>query len=162
MSPESSTVTSYTPDDLAALAERFWPRVRQLDHAACWLWTGGLGPRGYGHIAFQRRVWRVHRVAWLLSRGPIPHGLQVHHRCDVRLCCNPQHLWLGTQAENVTDMCIKERHRPRGRVPSHVTVSCETLQSVTQQNDLTDWRPPEPTSGWADWRPPEPTSGWKP
>lgn len=54
---------------------------------------------------------RVHQVAWILTNGPIPPGMGVLHRCDNQPCCNPSHLFIGTQADNVADMVAKGRHR---------------------------------------------------
>lgn len=75
---------------------------------ACWLWTGFLSPTGYGYISNTK----VHRLAYELAYGPIPGDLHVLHTCDVRNCCNPAHLFLGTQQANVTDMWGKGRAAP--------------------------------------------------
>lgn len=83
------------------------------DASGCILWQQFL-KRGYGQIRVGGRTGRtarVHRVAWELANGPIPAGMSVLHRCDVRNCINPEHLFLGTQADNVADMVAKQRDR---------------------------------------------------
>jgi hypothetical protein len=92
------------------LAERFWMKVDKSGE--CWLWTAYRSRDGYGMIGLERTgVERAHRVAWQLTNGPIPVGLQVLHRCDNPPCVNPAHLWLGTQPENIADMIAKGRAR---------------------------------------------------
>lgn len=89
-------------------AIRFWQRVTKTD--ACWLWSGPVFGDGYGAATgLNGRVARAHRVAWRITHGPIHEGAQVLHRCDVRRCCNPDHLWLGTNDENMADMVAKGR-----------------------------------------------------
>ena len=82
---------------------------------ACWPWTAGR-EKLYGRVKWRGRMWLAHRVAWILAHGPIPlgeghHGTCVLHRCDTPLCCNPAHLFLGTQIENIRDRDQKGRHR---------------------------------------------------
>lgn len=107
------------------LSDDFWSKVNKNGPAVttklgpCWLWTGartgksgGIGRNGgYGNIKFQRRFQYAHRVAWILTNGEIPDGQWVLHRCDVRLCVRPAHLFLGNHADNMADMVSKYRGR---------------------------------------------------
>jgi len=84
-----------------------------VDSNGCWLWQGFKNVKGYG-----RRDWRnkgvfIHRQMFMLANGikSLKTEQAVCHRCDVRNCCNPDHLWLGDAAANVLDSAIKKRHR---------------------------------------------------
>jgi hypothetical protein len=85
--------------------KRFWRHVEQRGPDECWLWQASKNKDGYG--AFQSGL--AHRHAWLLSKGEIPNGLYVLHKCDNPGCCNPQHLFIGTQKDNMADMRSKGR-----------------------------------------------------
>ena len=87
---------------------QFWSKVHK-DASGCWLWTAGKTTCGYGSIGVGTKVWTAHRLSWELNRSPIPEGLQVLHRCDVPACVNPDHLFLGTQLENIKDRDAKGR-----------------------------------------------------
>jgi hypothetical protein len=102
------------PDLLSAkIRESFW---RFVDKGpACWLWRGSKLTRGYGLVGTGRAVERLaHRMSYRLHTGPIPAGLMVLHRCDVRACVNPEHLFLGTALDNTHDALSKGR-LARGR-----------------------------------------------
>lgn len=95
-----------------SLFDKFWGRMTRAA-SGCLKWTGKHDFNGYGLVRFYRhnRAWQgTHRIAWELAVGPIPNGLQVLHHCDVRDCCEPSHLFLGSQAENVSDMIAKGRN----------------------------------------------------
>jgi hypothetical protein len=81
--------------------------------ARCILWMASRNASGYGQVRWQGRLWLTHRAAWLAKHGPIPLGLCVLHRCDVRPCINPDHLFLGTQKDNMADLAAKRGHERR-------------------------------------------------
>jgi hypothetical protein len=93
-------------------AERFWSRVDKRGFDDCWHWTGRLSEHGYGSFDDPKKPKKAHRIAWELTYGPIPDSLCVLHSCDNPACCNPSHLWLGTQLENIADMWTKGRGSP--------------------------------------------------
>ncbi len=89
--------------------EWFWARVEKSD--GCWLWRGKVNGDGYGMVSLRSKLLGAHRAVWMLEVGPIPDGLCVLHRCDVRNCVRPDHLFLGTKLDNHRDMVAKGRAR---------------------------------------------------
>lgn len=105
--------------------------------SGCWEWTGARFPFGHGRCTHFGRTMGTHRVAWLLFRGGIPTGKCVLHKCDNPPCVNPDHLYIGTKADNVRDAETRGRARhPAGdangsRTKPHRRAHGERNGSVT-------------------------------
>jgi len=112
------------------LPTQFWRDVTVGEPVQCWLWQGVYDRKGYGTIRRNGHHLGAHRVAYALMVGPIPDGLCVCHTCDTPHCCNPAHLFLGTQADNMRDCKQKGRnHIPCGSLsPSAKLTEHKVLQ----------------------------------
>lgn len=93
------------------LAERLDQRSIPVPWSGCTLWTGRTNGHGYGIFWVNGKFLRAHRLAWECAFGAIPEGMWVLHRCDVRSCVNPNHLFLGSPQDNQSDMAKKTRGR---------------------------------------------------
>lgn len=99
------------------LIDRLYDKCIPEPNSGCWLWLGAIlkdrdGRDSYGVIGAGHQdqgIMLAHRASWICHWGPIPHGLVVRHKCDNKLCVNPEHLQLGTYADNNNDMKIKGR-----------------------------------------------------
>ena len=94
---------------MATTQERFEEKWVPEPNSGCHLWTAYVNEDGYGQFLADGRVSGAHRYAWRQKHGSIPQGMNVLHKCDVPCCVNPDHLFLGTQRDNVTDMLAKGR-----------------------------------------------------
>ena len=101
--------------------DRFEKFCEKIPEAGCWIWTGGVMNSGYGAIRVNKKNYLAHRLSYELFVNGIPNAMQVLHRCDVKTCVNPGHLFLGTHQENMADM---KKKVGKGKVRG----ACHTLR----------------------------------
>lgn len=101
------------------LEERLLRHIEKITESGCWLWAGCNSNHGYGQITIRPNRYLAHRLSYEIYKGPIPKNMHVLHKCDIKECCNPDHLFLGANQENIEDSSKKLR---RGRVLDAETV----------------------------------------
>lgn len=119
------------------LTERLYRRVIvPVDASACWEWTGYRNPKGYGMIRVGHRMELTHRVAYRLAHGEFDPALRVCHACDNPGCVRPDHLWIGTDADNVKDRDAKGRTgtRPTGTEHHRSRLTADAVRLIRQSD----------------------------
>jgi len=97
---------------------RFDKKWTPVPVTGCWVWTAGTTAAGYGYFDYEDEI-HAHRASYTMHIGPIPAGMHVLHKCDVRQCVNPDHLFLGTQVDNMKDMAAKGRAQRHNSKKTH-------------------------------------------
>jgi len=115
-----------------SLADRFLMKTERGEDDECWNWIGSKNGQERGLIQFKKSSISAPRVCWVMNFGSIPKGLFVCHTCDNPSCINPQHLFLGTNADNIQDMYDK------GRREAHKGEKCAT--SILTGNQVMEIR----------------------
>ena len=100
----------------------------KVTEKACLVWQGNRNHKGYGQMSYRNQMWMVHRLVYALRIGPIPPGMLVCHTCDIRGCCNHEHLFLGTEKDNNRDCGNKGRHH------NSVKTHCKRGHEFTFEN----------------------------
>jgi hypothetical protein len=112
--------------------DRFWGRVDRRGTDDCWNWTANCHPvTGYGRTRCSRDFIYSHRMAYELTHGEIPVGMCVLHSCDNPKCCNPAHLRVGTQQDNVDDRVARNNKKKSGSKSYYETRNLEIYKSYT-------------------------------
>jgi hypothetical protein len=111
--------------------EKFWSKVEISDQDKCWRWIGAKRWNGYGKFTHLEKTILAHRASYQIAFGSIEKNMVICHKCDNRWCVNPNHLWSGTQGENLSDMFAKGRNakkKPRGSCELHPRAKVDNVQ----------------------------------
>lgn len=133
-----------TVEQLELLRSRFKAKYRVVSDSGCWEWTASLAGKGYGQIKIpgKRAQLYAHRLSYLLHHGPIEVGKEVLHKCDNPKCVNPDHLRVGTCAENQYDMMLKGRSLFGERNAQAIITEADVraIRKLCAMNELPQWK----------------------
>lgn len=132
------------------LAERIERFSMPVTECGCWIWMASGNRDGFGTTRVNGQKTTAHRASWMAFRGPIPSGLHVRHSCDIPLCVNPDHLSLGTRADNMRDKKLRGRHRAGWMWGTTLTPS-PARRVISVRERFERHIAPEPNSGCWLW-----------
>jgi hypothetical protein len=114
----------------------FWNKVERGADSDCWPWRGFRKASGHGLTTYKSLSIHASRKAYILTYGPIPHDLCVNHRCDNPACCNPDHLYLGSRADNMIDYWAKTPPNERATRGRHTKLDAGQLEKLWERRRL--------------------------
>ncbi len=112
--------------------EKFWQKVDKTAPNGCWNWMAGCTSGGYGEFWFGKKIWSTHRLAWWLTYGYIPKNKMILHKCDNRRCVNPEHLYPGTNTDNMRDR-LNRGKCPRGETHPNSKMTVKKVIELRQR-----------------------------
>lgn len=113
------------------MEELFWEKVKKGNGDECWEWLACKDPKGYGLIKLNGRNQFAHRIAWILTYGEIPDGLFALHKCDNPPCVRPDHIFLGTQADNRRD-CVEKGRQIHGEMNWNAKLTKDQVMEIRE------------------------------
>ncbi len=123
---------------------RFWKHVSPEPNSGCWLWSGASMRSGYGVFRAgslkdgTRRMESAHRFSCEMAHGKIPEGMQALHKCDFKPCVNPDHLYIGTHADNMRDMAeriVRKSYDSRGESNANCKLNKNDIVAIRNSNE---------------------------
>lgn len=123
-----------SPQEMFVILKRFSQKYNVNRVSKCWEWDSGIAPNGYGQFSINKSKKIAHRVSYILFKSDIPKGMFVCHKCDNRQCVNHDHLFLGTNIDNMNDM--KEKGRNNLRKISKNCLSCGTSFLIKKSKEI--------------------------
>lgn len=130
----NGTIELLNPPDTRPPVERIMDMIEMIPESGCWIWLGPGETHGHIRISGIPSPQSVHRIMWEHENGPIPDGMNVCHRCDIGFCCNPKHLFLGTQLDNMMDKVKKGRHA-RGEMIGNAKLNSIQVAEIRYSNE---------------------------
>ena len=121
---------------MSTLRARFDTKYEAVTESGCWVWTAQTGHNGYGRLRNDGGSTLAHRISYQLHKGEVPKDLMVLHACDTPACVNPEHLHLGTNADNMIEMYQRNRFPNQILTIDKVKVIISKLKLGVKQKDI--------------------------